>query len=167
VCSVPGVGCDLIDRYIDTHRSRLSDYEDVPPSYRKLLTRLNGAFVFNIALFGIPLSMAQNPPLLNRSVLQPFDVCTANKQWRIEYGVARSKFFFASGSHSSTENVGYFLTLDNQVEAYLTGERKFGEWHTLGAFILAELQRAESQFLEYERMMEGVQRPSKPKRKKQ
>src|SRR6266850_4236999 len=54
----PSVDSDLIDRYERIHRARLSDYLDIPPFYRTLLTRLNGAYLFGISLFGIPLSMA-------------------------------------------------------------------------------------------------------------
>jgi len=107
---------------------------------------LNGAHLFNIALFGVPPSMAQNPPLLDRSALQPLDVCTANENWRLEYRVARPNFYFASGSHSSTENVGYFLTPNNRVEAYLVGEKKIGEWTGMDAFLTDELERSELGF---------------------
>jgi len=62
----PGVGLDVIDRYEGVHRARLSSYLGIPPIYKNLLTRLNGAYLFNIALFGVPPSMVQNPPLLDR-----------------------------------------------------------------------------------------------------
>jgi hypothetical protein len=142
----PGVGLDVINRYEGVHRARLSSYLDIPPFYKNLLTRLNGAYLFNIALFGVPPSMAQNPPLLDRSALQPLDVCTANENWRLEYRVARSNFYFASGPHSSTENVGYFLTPSNRVEAYLVGEKKIGEWAGMDVFLTEEVERAESGF---------------------
>jgi len=142
----PGVCLDVIDRYEGVHRARLSRYLDIPPFYKNLLTRLNGAHLFNIALFGVPPSMAKNPPLLDRSALQPLDVCTANENWRLEYRVARSNFYFASGSHSSTENVGYFLTPGNRVEAYLVGEKKIGEWTGMDAFLTDELERSELGF---------------------
>ena len=161
----PGVGSDLIDRYERIQRARLSDYLEIPPFYRSLLTRLNGADLFGISLFGIPLSMAQDPPLLNRSVLQPLDVGTANENWRLEYGVDRPHFHFAGGPYSNTENVGYFLTPDNRVEAYLAREKRIGEWKTVGAFLAAETDRAESRFPDFERMMESAQRAFKSKRK--
>ena len=142
----PGVGFDVIDRYERVQRARLSSYVDIPPFYKNLLTRMNGAYLFNMALFGVPPSMAQNPPLLDRSTLQPLDVCSANDTWRLDYRVARSNFYFASGSHSSTENVGYFLTPDNRVEAYLVGEKKIGEWAGMDVFLTEEVERAESRF---------------------
>ena len=85
-------------------------------------------------------------PGANDAVLQPLDVCTANDTWRLEYRVARSNFYFASGSHSSTENVGYFLTPNDRVEAYLVDENKIGEWAGMDAFLTAELERSELGF---------------------
>ena len=142
----PGIGLDVIDQYESVHRARLSRYLDTPAFYKNLLTRLNGAFLFNTAFFGIPPSMTRNPPLLDRSALQPLDVCTANDIWRCEYGVVPSNFYFASGPHSDNENVGYFLTPNNRVEAYLVGEKKIGEWAGMAAFLTEELERAELAF---------------------
>jgi hypothetical protein len=142
----PGLGLDVIDRYEAIHRERLPVYLDIPPFYKNLLSRMNGAYLFSTALFGIPQSMAQNPPSLDRSVLRPLDVSTANHTWRLEYRVSHRNFYFASGSHSSNENVGYFLTPENRVEAYLVGERKIGEWAGMNAFLSEELERAELGF---------------------
>jgi len=161
----PGVSADVIEQYESVHRSRLADYLSIPPFYRRSLARMNGGFIFGTSLFGIPQSMAQNPPLLNRSVQQPLDVCTANEHWRVEYGASRSSFYIASGSYSSTENIGYFLTPDTQIEGYLKGGKKTGQWETFGRFLAAEIQRAESRFSEFEEMMASI-RSSKPKRKR-
>ena len=155
----------MIERYESIHRSRWSQYLPIPPFYRDMLTRLNGGFLFETALFGIPFSMLQDPPLLNRSVQQPLDVCTANEHWRLEYGVPRTSFYFASGSHSSTDNVGYFLMPNNSIEAYPKGNKKIGEWATFTAFLTAEITRAEARSVEFERMLESMG-SSKSKRKR-
>jgi len=42
--------------------------------------------------------------------------------------------------------VGYFLTPNNRVEAYLVGEKKIGEWAGMAAFLTEELERAELAF---------------------
>ena len=162
----PGVDSDVIERYEGIHRARTSRYIDIPPFYKRVLGCLNGAFVFETALFGVPSSMAQNPPRLDRSAQHPLDVGTANEDWRLEYEVDHCRFFFASGSHSPTENVGYFLTPDNNVEGYLRGGNEIAQWETLGAFLAAEIERAKSRYIEYERMMEAAQREFKSRRKK-
>lgn len=152
----PGVSADHLDKYEAIHRQRLPKYLPIPALYRKILTRINGCFLFGTSLFGIPLSMAKDPPLLDRSVQQPHDVCTANEDWRKEYAVDQSNFFFASGAYSSTENVGYFLTPEDEVEAYLAKGKMVGVWSTFDSFLGAEIQRAESRYSEYEKMMEGI-----------
>ena len=162
----PGVNSDVIERYESIHRARTTRYMDIPAFYKVVLGHLNGAFVFETALFGVPPSMARNPPLLDRSVQQPLDVGTANEDWRLEYKVDHSRFFFASGSHSHTENVGYFLTPDNHVEGFLRSGNQVAQWETLEAFLAAEIERAKSRYAEYEQMMETAQREFKSKRKK-
>jgi len=154
-----------IQRYEDIHRARTPRYTAIPSFYKGVLGRLNGAFIFETALFGVSSSMAQDPPRLDRSVHHPFDVGTANEDWRVEYKVEQSRFFFASGSQSPTENIGYFLTPDNHVEAYLRGGDKIAEWEALGTFLVAEIERAKSRYVEYEQMMETAQRELKSKRK--
>jgi len=162
----PRVDLNVIERYEGIHRARTSRYVDIPPFYKGVLGRLNGAFFFETALFGVPSSMAQNPPRLDRSAQHPLDVGTANEDWRLEYEVDDSRFFFASGSHSHTENVGYFLTPDNHVEGYLRGGNEIAQWKTLGAFLAAEIERAKSRYVEYERVMETAQIEFKSKRNK-
>ena len=43
----------------------------VPTKYRSLLTLFNGGEIFGLAIHGIPLSMVQDPPLLDREDPQP------------------------------------------------------------------------------------------------
>ena len=157
----PCVDLDVIEQYEAIHRARTSRYVDIPPFYKEVLRRLNGAFIFETALFGVPSSMVQNPPRLDRSTQHPLDVGTANEDWYLEYGVDHSRFFFASGSHSHTENVGYFLTPDNHIEGYLRGGKEIAQWETLGTFLAAEIERAKSRSVEYERAMEAALREFK------
>lgn len=161
----PPVDLDVIERYEGIHHARASRCVHIPPFYKGVLGQLNGAFVFETALFGVPSPMAQNPPGLDRSAQHPLDVGTANEFWRLEYKVDDSTFFFASGSHSDTENVGYFLTPYNHVEGYLRGGNKIAQWQTLGTFLGAEIERAKSRYVEYERTMEAAQIEFKSKRK--
>jgi len=162
----PGLDSDVIDRYEGINRTRTPRYIDIPSFYKGVIGHLNGAFVYQTALFGIPLSMAQAPPRLDRSVQHPLDVGPANEDWRREYEVNHSQFFFASGSYSHTENVGYFLTPENHVEGYLRGGKKIAQWETLGTFLAVEVERAKARYVEYERLMEASHREFKSMRKK-
>jgi hypothetical protein len=162
----PNIDSDTIERYEAIHHARTPRYVSIPRFYKEILGHLNGAFIFGTALFGVPSSMAQNPPMLDRSVQQPHDIGTANEDWRHEYQVDRSRFFFASGSHSHTENVGYFLTPDNGVEGYLREGTEIARWDDFASFLTAEIDRARSRYAQYEQMMETLQRERKSKRKK-
>src|SRR5438128_9820276 len=70
----PGVDLDVIAQYEEIHRARTSQYKDIPSFYKGMLGRLNGAFIFETALFGLPSSMTQQPPRLDRLVQHPLDV---------------------------------------------------------------------------------------------
>ena len=70
------------------------------------------------------------------------DVSTANEDWRPEYEVNHSRFFFASGSYSRTENIGYFLTADNHVEGYLRGGNEIAEWGAWEPIVMLWQRRA-------------------------
>lgn len=146
----PGVGSELIHRYEE------SQAVEIPRIYRTLLGRLNGASLFQIDLFGIPMSMAQDPPLLNRSVRQPLDIGSANLDWRIQYRADLTKFHFGGGPYSPDENAGYFLDTNGAVEALIRGGERVGAWPSIQEFLVHELARAESLFGDFEQSMDGV-----------
>lgn len=58
-------------------RGRLSNYLDIPPIYKIFLTRLNGAYLFNIAIFGL-YGCAGLTPTLTASRLLPPDSALTN-----------------------------------------------------------------------------------------
>ncbi len=70
----------------------ISTYEQIHsiticPEYRSVLKRMNGAFLFEISLFGLPPSMCRVPPLLDRSTAWPLDLGSAQRNWAREYNV--------------------------------------------------------------------------------
>lgn len=165
----PGVGPDVIHRY---EESPSNDRPiEIPRVYRTLLGRLNGASLFQIDLFGIPLSMAQDPPLLDRSTRQPLDIGTANLFWRVRYRSDLTKFHFGGGPYSPDENAGYFIDANGAVEALIRGGKRVGAWPSIQEFLVHELARAESLFVDFEQSMESVQQetvkaPDRRRRKK-
>jgi hypothetical protein len=63
-------------------------YEDIHditicPAYRAVLARMKGAMLFEVSLFGLPKTMAEKPPRLDRSTVWPFDLATAQKHWSL------------------------------------------------------------------------------------
>ena len=103
--SASRVNLDVIERYEYIHRPRTSRCLDIPLFYKGVLGHLNGTFVYETALFGVTSSMAENPLRLDRSVQHPLHVGGANKHWRLEYEVDRSRLFFPSGSYSHTRTL--------------------------------------------------------------
>jgi hypothetical protein len=111
-----------------------------------VLLRLNGATVFRMNLFGLPPTMCQDPPLLDRSARQPLDLGAANSFWRKRYAPRSSQFHFGSSQYSHDENMGYFLNEDGTIDALIRGGRRLWSWASLEPFLAAELARSEALF---------------------
>ncbi len=135
------------------------------PHYRRILEKLNGAHVFKFSLFGIPPSMANDPPLLNRSVSQPYDVGTANRSWKLEYSVPREWFHFGGGPYSFSENIGYFLDEDGTIYCARKNGEILRSWISFRCFLSDELGRAEAEYPEHEAFMAEAIRKVSPKRR--
>jgi hypothetical protein len=54
----------------------------IPDFYKTILTMMNGCFIYDFSLFGLPKSIYEKG-LLDRSDLYQFDLGTANKDWII------------------------------------------------------------------------------------
>ena len=152
----PGITEAEVARYEKLHEESAGRTLLIPAVYRAVLARLNGAFLFQAALFGIPRSMLQDPPLLDRSTLQPLDIGSANAMWRLKYKVDPALLYFGDGPHSNTENLGYFLADNGAVETYKRGGKRLESWPSLGTFISAEIARLEAAWPEYEREQERL-----------
>jgi hypothetical protein len=151
----PGIADDLIDHYVAMHSTR-SQFS-LPEQYRTILRRLNGAHIFDLSLFGIPVSMAAKPPLLNRSVRQPFDLATANSSWSVSYKPEARQFHFGGGPYSWDENLGYFLNVDGSVGAKREGGQSFKFWPSVSEFPLDEIRRNEVLYGPHEERMAAFQ----------
>jgi hypothetical protein len=141
----PGLPPDAVKQYEETEVTS-SVHFHVSPGYKRVLYHLNGASLFGIHLFGLPDTMRQNPPLLNRSVRQPLDLGAANTYWRRPYKADPAQFHFGGGPLSYKENVGYFLNPDESVEVFRSDGRRIWSWTSIVEFLNHELPRAESLF---------------------
>ena len=130
----PGVSEEHIADYEQIQSGRLPASFVIPRAYRALLQALNGADLYQMSLYGLPVSMSGNPPLLNRSVRQPLDLATANFNWKSQYRPSESQFHFGSGPYSDAENIGYFLNPDRSIESRRAGGEVFGTWASMGIF---------------------------------
>lgn len=158
-----GITEDVLARYEEIHGSRGHRFE-IPAAYRTVLRRLNGASVFELNLYGLPPSMCQNPPLLDRATRQPLDLATANVQWAKKYAASPEYFHFGSGPHSAEEYLGYFLHTDGSVVALLRDGQQVSTWLSIQEFLTAELPRSESQFEEFESRMVAVAAKARKRR---
>jgi hypothetical protein len=111
----------------------------IPDFYSHFLTHINGAFLYDISLFGLTAS-------LTRSYLQSHDLITANVDWISEYEVDPTFFYFGSYSYSDDENAGYFFG-DRKIKSLLRNGQLINEWSDFSHFLDDELQRAENEML--------------------
>jgi len=152
-CTIfPAISAGLMARYEELHCSEFH----IPIAYRKVLLRMNGASIFRLSLYGLPISMCQEPPLLDRSARQPLDLGSANLHWRRRYSSDRGQFQFGASPYSREENVAYFLNGNGSVSAVLNGGRKIWEWSSIQRFLEVELLRSESAFAEFENRMGAI-----------
>jgi len=139
---------ELISRYERAHSV------SIPAAFRDILRLLNGAFLFELSLFGIPPSMVLGG--LDRSVLQPHDVSSANHDWRRPYQAPADRFHFGGGPLSEDEDVGYFLLEDGSVESYRQAGQMVQAWPDFRSFLLEEIARSEARYPEHEAFMDKL-----------
>jgi hypothetical protein len=133
-------------RYHEVQRSTNRPTLEIPEVYKRVLLRLNGATVFRMNLFGLPPTMCQDPPVLDRSTPQPLDLGAANSFWRNRYASRPLQFYFGSGQYSHEENTGYFLNEDGSIDALIREGRRVWSWASLEPFLTAEIARSEALF---------------------
>ena len=71
--------------------ARIEEFSDrtgkvMPNFYGRFLSFVNGAFIYNLSLYGISSSVREKN-LLDRSILQCHDLILANNHWIQEYNV--------------------------------------------------------------------------------
>ena len=86
---------------------------ELPLEMRVLLAETNGFFLKKVTLYGIPPSLFK-AGVLNRGRLQPLDIITANKFWRIKYQVPLDHLMIGS-IQGQSENTGIFMRQDGLV----------------------------------------------------
>jgi hypothetical protein len=139
----PGVGVDVLTRY-----SQQFELE-VPALYAEFLKSLCGTFCFGMSLFGIPASVLDDSPLLDRSVLQCHNLASAVHRWTREYQIQPGLFYFGSRYYSREENTGYFINENGRLLSIKKQGEVVGEWTNFRDFLAEELQASEK--LEVER----------------
>lgn len=132
----------------------------IPAAYEAVLAQLNGAYIFECALYGMPSSMLRDPPLLDRSTSAPFDLGTANRHWKREFAAPESWFHFGGGTWTRSANIGYFLDDEGAVRGLVGQVGEVRRWPDFAGFLAAELARAEAAIHDYEAWFAEVRKNS-------
>ncbi len=114
---------------------------ELPQPYKEFLTQLGGADIFGLCLYGIPRSMAVEPPSLEPDKLQPLDLATSNKQFRAAFASKKKEFYIGGSYWTLFQVVGYFMGGDGAVRALAEGGRCMSRWPSLRKFLADELER--------------------------
>ena len=117
---------------------------EIPPVYTAVLKNIGGAFCFGLSLYGLPRSMLNRPPLLDRSVIQCHDLAMAATHWVHEFNVAEDFFHFGDRHFSRTDNVGFFFDAHECVYSVLKGGTIVSQWDNFSEFLEQELQASET-----------------------
>jgi len=120
---------------------------EAPLEYLKLLSYMNGLWLFDMNFFGFTPSMEGPFPRLDRSRIQCLDLTTANETWIIDVkNPPGSSLYFGSvpyyplkeGNYLSRENTLFFMNEAGRVRALLKGGTQVGEWPSLWDLIAQE-----------------------------
>lgn len=136
----PGAPHDWLAEY----RERTG--QPIPEFYSRFLSAINGCFIYDLSLYGIPPSMHEKN-LLNRRVLQCHDLATANRDWICEYKVAPGSFYFGGRSYSYSENIGYFWD-NGKIRSVRKNGKTQSEWTDFTTFLHDEIAVVEKKMLE-------------------
>jgi hypothetical protein len=117
----------------------------IPDFYVSFLLNLNGCFIYDLSLFGLPPSLYGNG-VLNRSILQCHDLTAANNSWIVEYRIDEKAFYFGGRAYSEDENVGYFYFNDLIFSIRNNGE-VIDKWLNFYDFLDSEIEKAEIMML--------------------
>lgn len=148
----PGISDSELDRYCAS-QARIDRPIEIPDDYRAILSHLNGAQILQADLFGVPKSMLDDPPLLDRSSRQPFDLGFSSKDLQDSHK-AKSGFYFGAGPYSYMENLGYLHNHNGRIETYAERGQRVDSYLNFEEFFTHEINRLEALYPEYEQRQE-------------
>jgi hypothetical protein len=155
-----GVTAVDISRYERLHNIK------IPRFYREILLVVSGAHIYELSLYGISPSMLQNPPLLDRSTSQPFDLGTAVNNWSNEFEGHSNSFHFGGAPFSDDENVGYFYSKESGFYSARNNGQIVNTWKRFDMFLRDEIARTKEMYPAFiEFMAELLIKPKKSKKK--
>ena len=117
----------------------------IPEFYQNVLSNINGCFVYDFALYGLPRTL-YTEGLLSRRILQQYDLGRANTDWIGNYNIDNDLFHIGGRSYSYDENIGYFLDGDRILSIRKNGE-VLNSWATMTEFLKSEIEIVEKMMI--------------------
>jgi hypothetical protein len=132
--------------YSATDKNWIDEFEQkaqktIPGYYKNFLLTINGCFIYDLSLYGLPPSIYQKGTL-DRSQLQCHDLIIANQDWINEYKVPKNYFHFGSRAYTYDENIGYFFD-NNKIKSIRGNGKIVKEWADFSDFLSDEIKEAE------------------------
>jgi len=129
-------------------REHLDDYEKIndfslPDILIEFFAHLNGCNILDLKIYGAPASMAQNPPMIDRSRCAPLDI-SSGRYWRAGYALANEDaLLFASKNVGDNGQIGYFITPAGLVIGRGNGspevDERSGPWSNVTDWLASEI----------------------------
>jgi len=129
-------------------RSQLYVYEKVnsvslPEKFIEVLGYLNGCNMMDLQIYGAPVSMAQDPPMLDRSRRAPLDI-SSGRHWRTGYAQANDgDLLFASKNVGDEGQIGYFISPKGRIVGRGNGSPNVhpqsGPWDNVTDWLASEI----------------------------
>jgi len=129
----------------------------IPRFYKDFLLAMNGADILDLHLYGLAPSLQGDPPLLDRSRVQPLDLGSAHSTWKAGFLFSGGKFHFGVRPHRGKFAGFFWNAAKNRFETRSRFGFHLGSWSRFEDFLEAELSGAEERFRALE--VSGV-RPS-------
>lgn len=120
---------------------------EIPEVYKNFLRKLNGCFIYDFDLHGLPKSI-YTENFLDRKIPQPFDLGTANAHWKNGFKVDQKLFHFGGRAYSFEENTGYFLDEKNTIFSFLKDGKLINSWSNFSEFLKEEILIAEKMMID-------------------
>lgn len=117
----------------------------IPVFYQNLLLKMNGCFVYDFSLFGLPDALYTSG-ILTRDILQQYDLGIANTEWIRSYNVNNELFYIGGRAYSFEENIGYFVDNSTIISVRENGQI-VKSWNSFNDFLNEEITIAEEMML--------------------
>lgn len=143
ICFYPPLSSEIVQRYEEIHKIF------IPEQLAEFYRHTNGVQFYELSIYGIPPSMIEDRPTLNRGLRNALDISAAALRWVHGYGVVYPQYYhFASRNYGWDTQIGYFLLPDGSVCGRVKSPRPSecvdaGTWPSFDAWLVEALAETE------------------------